>query len=67
MYQYEISSTLMTRQPPLPHAVRLCLIALVYISRTSINILGAVTSLHILLTKPAKGITMFQFVPQDSL
>jgi hypothetical protein len=63
-YQYEISSTLMTEHPPLP-PVRRCRLALVYISPTSINILGAVTSLHILITSP--GVTIFLLVPQDSL
>lgn len=51
--QYEMSSALMTEP------VRRSLLALLYISRTSINISGAVTSLHIILTKPAKDITIF--------
>jgi hypothetical protein len=32
-----------------------------------IVILGAVTSLHMFLTKPVKSITIFLFVPQDSV
>jgi hypothetical protein len=62
-YQYEINFINFNDWVPL---VRRGLQALVYISRTSINILGAVTSLHIFLTKPVKGITIFLFVPKDS-